>query len=189
MRHLHRNIVLFLIAALIVLSSAVQPASAQQKPELPVRIGDKAPLFSAKTFGDEEIRLEDFIGEKNVVLYFYPKDDTPGCTTEACSFRDNMEQITSLNTVVLGVSVDDVSSHEDFKEKYELNFPLVSDADQKIVKMYGVARESRNDTIFANRVTFLIDKKGIIRHIWNPVKVEGHTEDVLKRIQELKLDK
>ena len=157
----------------------------QSKAEL--KAGDKAPSFSAKTYGGKSVKLEDYLGSKNLVLYFYPKDDTPGCTKEACSFRDNLTLLNDANTAVLGVSVDNVKSHEKFKEKYELNFDLVSDDNYEIVKKYGVLRE-RNNRISANRVTYLIDKKGIIRFIWQKVNVDEHTNQVLEKIKELKLN-
>ncbi|MFC1558565.1 peroxiredoxin [candidate division KSB1 bacterium] len=146
----------------------------------------KAPLFTAKTYEGKSISLKDYTGKKNVVLYFYPKDDTPGCTKEACSFRDNLKRINNKSTIVLGVSVDNVKSHEKFKNKYELNFDLVSDEDHTIVEKYGVKRV-RNERVSANRVTFLIDKKGIIRYIWHSVKVDGHVDRVIDKIKELGL--
>ncbi len=157
----------------------------QSKAEL--KAGDKAPSFSAKTYGGKSVKLKDYLGSKNIVLYFYPKDDTPGCTKEACSFRDNLARLNNANTAVLGVSVDNVKSHEKFKEKYELNFDLVSDDNYEIIKNYGVLRE-RNNRINANRVTYLIDKKGIIRFIWQKVNVDEHAKQVLEKIDELKLN-
>ena len=151
-----------------------------------LKSGDKALIFSAKTYGGKTVSLKDYVGKKNVVLYFYPKDDTPGCTKEACSFRDNIQGINDENTVVIGVSVDDIKSHEKFKNKYNLNFDLVSDEEHKIIEMYGVKRV-KDDKVIANRVTFLIDKKGIIRFIWNTVNAEGHAVEVLEKIGELGL--
>ena len=161
--------------------------SGSSKIDLKVKVGDKSPEFSAKTYSGKSISLKDYSGLKTVVLYFYPKDDTPGCTKEACSFRDNLGRLNDANTVVVGVSVDDLDSHRKFKEKYGLNFDLVSDVNYEIVKKYGVQREGKDNKLSANRVTFLIDKKGIIRYIWASVKVEGHTDEVLSKIKELKL--
>ncbi len=149
-------------------------------------IGESAPDFSAKTGDGTTVSLSEYAGSKNVVLYFYPRDDTAGCTKEACSFRDNLERLNDTGTVVIGVSVDSEKSHRSFKEKYELNFDLLSDANHEIITKYGVQRTGKNGAS-ANRVTFLIDKKGIVRHIWAPVNVEGHTEQVLEKIRELEL--
>ena len=152
-----------------------------------LKSGDKAPLFIAKNSNGETIDLEKVVGKKNLVIYFYPKDDTPGCTTEACSFRDNLHILEDTNTEVLGVSIDDVNSHKGFEKKYNLNFNLISDEDNKIVAAYGVKRDYAGK-VYARRVTFLIDKTGTIRYIWDPVKVKGHVEDVIKKIEELDLN-
>ncbi len=179
----------FLIVSYVMDKSSGQKMeeSSSSKIELKVKVGDKAPEFSAKTYDGKFISLKDYFGLKIIVLYFYPKDDTPGCTKEACSFRDNLGRLNDANTVVVGVSVDDFDSHKKFKEKYGLNFYLVSDVNYEIVKKYGVQREGKDNKLSANRITFLIDKKGIIRHIWAPVKVDGHTDEVLSKIKELKL--
>jgi thioredoxin-dependent peroxiredoxin len=128
-----------------------------------------------------KVSLKDFRGKK-VVLYFYPKDDTTGCTAEACSFRDNLARVTTKGAVVLGVSRDDNASHRKFKDKYDLNFPLLSDDSGKVTETYGVwqtksmyGREYKGIV----RTTFLIDEKGKIAKIWPKVKVEGHADEVL----------
>jgi peroxiredoxin Q/BCP len=152
-----------------------------------LEIGKKAPAFTAEKDGGGEISLNDFLG-KWVVLYFYPKDDTPGCTKEACSFRDNMDTITKLGAEVIGVSPDNSKSHDKFKQKYNLNFHLVSDNDKKICEKYGVLGEK---SMFGKkymgviRTTYLIDDKGIIRFVFPKVQVGGHTEEVLEKIKEL----
>ena len=148
---------------------------------------EKAPLFKGILWNGTQFDLKDFIGTSNLVLYFYPKDDTPGCTKEACSFSDNIEKIKNLNVEVFGVSVDDPESHKKFVEKYDLGFDLISDVELKIVEKYGVKRIVSGVT-YARRVTFLIDKNGIIRYIWDPVKVNGHTEQVIAKVKELKLN-
>ena len=135
-------------------------------------VGDRAPEFTAATDAGQPVSLKDFRGKK-VVLYFYPKDDTPGCTKEACSFRDNHRAVLASGAVVLGVSTDSVDSHMKFKQKYDLPFPLVSDHDQKIVNAYGVWQEK---TV---RTTFVIDEHGKISHIFPSVKVDGHVDEVL----------
>lgn len=142
-------------------------------PEL--RIGDKAPDFTAESTNGK-ISLHDYRG-KNVVLYFYVRDQTPGCTTQSCSLRDGIDRIKAHSTEVLGVSVDDVDSHKRFMSKYNLNFPLVADTDFTISKAYNVFNEERK---MSRRVTFVIDKEGIIRHIFPKVDVSAHADEVIE---------
>jgi len=149
-------------------------------PEMP-KAGDKAPAIEANTYGEESVSLGDFKGKKAVVLYFYPRDNTPGCTKEACGMRDSMETLSEMGVQVMGVSTDSVKSHENFRDKYELNFPLLSDKEREIVRAYGVENERGS----AKRVTFLIDKNGVVKHVWPKVKVDGHVDDVLSKIKEL----
>jgi len=149
--------------------------------------GMKAPAFTAEATGGETISLGDFKG-KTVVLYFYPKDSTPGCTREACAFRDAQAQMKKLGAVVLGVSKDSLKSHESFAAKQELNFPLLSDPDRKIIEAYGVWKEKSmygKTSMGVERSTFLIDGEGKIRKIWRKVKVDGHDEEVLAAIEEI----
>lgn len=150
-----------------------------------LKIGDKAPDFEAETDKEEKIRLNAFIGKNHVVLYFYPKDNTPGCTKEACSFRDNMARLTPYGITVLGVSTDNVTSHQRFRDKFNLNFPLISDKSKEIAQTYGVLPRGKQT---AQRTTFLIDKEGKIRYIWPKVKVAGHVDEILEKIQELGLN-
>lgn len=145
--------------------------------------GDKAPQFEAQTYEGQVIRLADFTGAKTVVLYFYPKDNTPGCTKEACSMRDAMDGLTELGIQVLGVSTDSVATHQKFRDKHSLNFPLLSDKSKKLVKAYDV--QSAFGT--ASRKSFLIDKNGVIRHIWNKVKTSDHANEVMEKVKELGL--
>jgi peroxiredoxin Q/BCP len=144
-------------------------------------VGEKAPEFVLKNQDGEEIKLKDFLGKQNVVLYFYPKDDTPGCTKEACNFRDHLPDFTALDASILGVSVDSVHSHKKFVEKYQLPFQLLSDAEKSVSKAYGVLNEKGN----AKRVTFIIDKQGIIRQVFPNVKVDGHWEEVRRSLEAL----
>ena len=123
----------------------------------------------------EVVKLNDFKGKK-VVLYFYPKDDTPGCTIEACGLRDQYEKIRELGAEVLGVSVDNVLSHQHFTQKFSLPFQLVADSDKSITKAYGVLNEKSN---MARRVTFIIDEKGIVEKVFDPVKADAHTQQVI----------
>ncbi|MUM65813.1 redoxin domain-containing protein [Acidianus infernus] len=147
-----------------------------------VKIGDKAPLFEAINDNGDKIALSDFIGKHNIVLYFYPKDDTPGCTREACAFRDNWDLLKDYDVVVIGVSSDNVESHKRFKEKYNLPFILISDPDGKIRELYGA-----KGFILPGRVTFVIDKNGIIMHVYksqfNPV---NHVKEALRALEEIK---
>lgn len=150
-------------------------------------VGDKAPAFSMKTDGGGKVSLSGLKG-KTVVLYFYPKDDTSGCTAEACSFRDDQSALNKLDAVVIGVSRDSVESHDKFKKKHDLNFQLGSDETGKVTEDYGVWVEKSmygKKYMGIERTTFLIDGKGVIRNIWRKVKVAGHVDDVKKAIKEL----
>lgn len=150
--------------------------------EMP-RVGDEAPDIEAETYGGEKIKVSDFANKKTVALYFYPRDNTPGCTKEACSMRDGMKELERLGVQVLGISTDSSKSHEGFRDKYNLNFPLLSDKSKDIIKAYGVESEHGS----ARRVTFLIDKSGIIRHIWEKVNTSEHAEEVAQKVKELGL--
>jgi peroxiredoxin Q/BCP len=142
--------------------------------------GDKAPDFVLPSQNGNPVRLSDLRG-RNVVLYFYPKDDTPGCTKEACSFRDDLSQFKDLKTEILGVSTDNVESHKGFQQKYGLNFTLLADPEKKVTKLYGV----KTLLGLAERVTFVIDKEGVIRKIFPHVDVRHHSEELLAFVQEL----
>ncbi len=146
-------------------------------------VGDKAPDFEAETYGGETIKLSDYNGKNTVALYFYPKDNTPGCTKEACSMRDGMEDLKELGVQVLGVSTDGVKAHENFRNKYDLNFPLLSDKSKEIINAYGVKSAFGS----ASRKTFLIDKSGVIQHVWNKVKTASHSDEVKEKVVELGL--
>jgi len=149
--------------------------------ELSLKVGDKAPPFSAQTNAGGKVSLTDFKG-KPVILYFYPKDDTPGCTKEACGFRDQFNAFKRKGAVVLGVSVDSVKKHDKFVEKYSLPFALISDEDKSIVTAYGVWGEKKfmgRKYLGVFRVTFLIGADGRIKEIWPQVKPEEHAAEVL----------
>ena len=151
-------------------------------------VGDKAPPFDLPTFPKGRTKLGQFKGKKNVVLYFYPRDDTPGCTKQACGFRDEIGEFESAETVVLGVSTDTVESHEKFVEKYELPFPLLADEDHAVAEKYGVWVEKNlygKKSMGIARTTFLIDKTGKIAAIWPKVKVDGHIREVIKQLESL----
>jgi peroxiredoxin Q/BCP len=151
-----------------------------------LKVGSKAPSFTLQTDEGKTVSLKDFAGKK-VVLYFYPKDDTPGCTKEACSFSENANALKKAGAVVLGVSADSVNSHQKFKNKYSLNFPLLSDPDREMIKNYDVWKEKNmygKKTMGIERTTFIIDEEGKIAHIFPKVKVDGHTEEVLEKLKE-----
>ncbi len=144
-------------------------------------IGDKAPSFSAVTDEGTAISLKDLQGQK-IILYFYPKDNTSGCTTEACDFRDNLAEIKKKGAIVLGVSPDGEKSHRNFKEKFSLTFPLIVDEDKSICEAYGVWKEKSmygRKYMGVVRSTFLIDEKGKIAQIWEKVKVTNHVKEIL----------
>jgi thioredoxin-dependent peroxiredoxin len=137
--------------------------------------GDKAPDFTLQSDDGKQVKLSGYMGVSNVILYFYPKDQTPGCTKEACNFRDNLSQFKDLNATVLGVSVDDIESHKAFKEKENLNFTLLADPDKTVTTEYGVL----NMIGMSSRVTFVIDKEGIIRKIYPKVDPSENYKDLL----------
>jgi peroxiredoxin Q/BCP len=152
--------------------------------ELSLKEGDKAPSFTAKTSGGGSVSLTDFKG-KDVILYFYPKDDTPGCTKEACAFRDHFDAFKKKGGVVLGVSVDPVKAHDKFVEKYKLPFALLADENREIVTAYGVWGQKTfmgRKYLGIHRVTFLIGPDGRIKKIWPKVKPEEHAAEVLAAI-------
>ena len=146
-------------------------------------VGDTAPDFEARTQNDETLQLSDYRGKK-VALYFYPKDDTPGCTKQACNLRDGIGRLQDAGIAVIGVSQDDVESHADFAEKYDLPFPLVADSEKEILKKYGVWGERSmfgNKFLGTKRTTFLIDEDGTIVHIFKRPKTGEHTAEVLEK--------
>ncbi len=148
-----------------------------------VKVGDKAPDFTLPSQMGDNVTLSEFFGKKNVVLYFYPKDETPGCTKEACAFRDNYEQLTKLGAEVIGVSKQSVESHQSFATHYGLPFILLSDEYNKVRELYGVPSSMG---IFPGRVTYIIDKKGIVRHIFNSqTQAQRHVEEANKTLMEL----
>ena len=153
-----------------------------------IEVGDKAPAFSLTADDGSKVKLADFKG-RPVVVYFYPKDDTPGCTKEACAFRDALPTFEKLDAVVMGISPDDVESHVTFKKKFDLNFTLLSDPNHKVAEKYGAWRErNRYGKKFMGiqRSTFVIDGNGVVQKTWKAVRVDGHEAKVREAIEELK---
>ena len=152
-----------------------------------VEEGQKAPDFTLPADDGSKIKLSSLRGSP-VVLYFYPRDDTPGCTREACAFRDQQKPLTKSGARVLGVSTDDVASHQKFRDKYQLNFPLLADSDHKVAEKYGAWREKNmygKKSMGIQRSTFLIDRDGIVRKLWKKVSVDGHDAAVLDALKNL----
>ncbi len=152
-----------------------------------IDVGDRAPAFTAPTDGGGKFKLAEHKG-KTVILYFYPKDDTSGCTAEACAFRDALPGFRKAAAVVIGISRDSVERHDKFKKKHDLLFTLVSDEDGKICEAYGTwVEKSMYDRKYMGieRATFLLDGKGVVRQVWRKVKVPGHVDEVLKAAKTL----
>jgi peroxiredoxin Q/BCP len=152
-----------------------------------IKADERAPAFTLTADDGAKVRLADFKG-RPVVLYFYPKDDTPGCTREACAFRDRQTPLKKLGAVVLGVSADDVASHERFRDKYHLNFPLLADPDHAVAEKYGAWREKNmygKKSMGIQRSTFLIGADGKVAKVWKAVKVDGHDQQVLDALAAL----
>lgn len=152
-----------------------------------LKVGDKLPSFKGQT-AEGPISANDLKGS-NTIIYFYPKDDTPGCTIEACAFRDNLPKFKKMNAKVFGVSKDDLKSHAKFSEKFELPFTLISDEDGSICESFGTWVEKKNygkTYMGIERATYLADDKGVIRQIWRNVKAAGHAEEVLEAAKTLK---
>ena len=150
---------------------------------LAVKVGDKAPDFTLPSQMGDNVTLSEFIGKKNIVLYFYPKDESPGCTKEACSFRDSYEELTRLGAEVLGVSGQSVESHKPFATHYGLPFILLSDEDNKVRKLYGVPSTMG---IIPGRVTYIIDKKGVVRSIFSSqTQATKHVQEATDTLKQL----
>jgi peroxiredoxin Q/BCP len=152
-----------------------------------IEAGQRAPAFTLTADDGSKVRLADFTG-RPVVVYFYPKDDTPGCTREACAFRDQQAKFQKFGAVVLGISADSIESHGKFRDKFRLNFPLLVDADHKVAEKYGAWREKNmygKKSMGIQRSTFVIDPTGKVAKVWKSVKVDGHDEQVLAALAEL----
>ncbi|KAA3660296.1 MAG: thioredoxin-dependent thiol peroxidase [Calditrichaeota bacterium] len=153
-----------------------------------LKTGDKPLDFTLFSDKNETVTLSSYFGKSNVILYFYPEDDTPGCTTEACDFRDNIALINKKDTVVLGVSPDDVASHQKFISKQNLNFTLLSDPDHKVAEMYGAWGEKKNygkTYLGLIRSTFIIGKDGLIKEAFYNVRAKGHVARILSHLENM----
>jgi peroxiredoxin Q/BCP len=150
---------------------------------LAVQVGDQAPDFTLPSQMGDKVTLSEYIGKKNIVLYFYPKDETPGCTREACTFRDSYEVLTNLGAEVLGVSAQSIESHKSFASHHGLPFLLLSDEENKVRHLYGVPSTMG---LIPGRVTYIIDKKGTVKHIFtSQIQAERHVEEATKTLKEL----
>ncbi|MFK7794491.1 MAG: peroxiredoxin [Gammaproteobacteria bacterium] len=152
-----------------------------------LKIGNKVKNFKLPSTGGKIISLNELKGN-NIVVYFYPKDNTPGCTKESEGFRDAMKKFTRLNTIILGVSRDSIKSHENFKSKLDFSFDLLSDSEEKLCQQFDVIKEKNmygKKVMGIERSTFLIDDKGVLRQEWRKVKVDGHVEEVLIAVKSL----
>ena len=169
------------VLAAFILGAAFLSAGAAEPATLP-KVGDKAPLIEGKDQDGKQWKLNQAVAKKIVLLYFYPKDDTPGCTKEACGLRDRMGDLKKDNVEVIGVSFDSGESHQKFISKYNLNFPLLADTDGKIADAYGVRMAGKN---MARRVSFLIGKDGKIAHVTDNPKAEVHLEEMKDAVAKL----
>jgi peroxiredoxin Q/BCP len=148
-----------------------------------VSVGSKVPDFTLPSQWGEMVNLRDFLGSKPVVLFFYPKDDTPGCTKQACAFRDDYEKFGKLDAEVIGISSDSVESHKRFASKHDLPFTLLSDEKGKVRRLYGVPSTFG---LFPGRVTYVIDEEGVVRHVFSSqLGVERHVEEALKALESI----
>lgn len=150
------------------------------------RVGQAAPDFKLPSTDDKDVSLSDFKGKQSVVLYFYPRDDTPGCTAEACSFRDLRSLFNQHGAEILGVSPDTIKSHKKFQQKHHLTFPLLADSDHAVAEQYGVWQQKKfmgREYMGIARTTFVIDPEGKIKAIFPNVKVEGHADKVLEALK------
>jgi peroxiredoxin Q/BCP len=170
----------FIIIAVIFIALILTNTLMAQKSKL--QVGDTVPNFSLKDQNGHDFLISDFIGKKALVIYFYPKDDTPGCTKEACTFRDEFEDFNDLNAKVIGISSDDVDSHKAFAEKYHLPFTLLADTKKNVQKLFGVPKSIFG--LIPGRVTYVINKKGVVIYIFNSLgKAEKHIEEAKKALK------
>lgn len=169
------------------MTDTAHPANENPANSTPVAVGDHAPDFTLPDQTGKPVRLSDLLGERIVVLYFYPKDDTPGCTAEACSFRDSYQTFKDAGAEVVGVSSDSEESHQAFAAKYHLPFVLLSDADGALRKRYGVPTSFG---MFPGRVTYVIDRQGVVRHIYSSqMQAERHITEAINSLQAMEAER
>lgn len=172
----------YILLTLIVISFFLIGSKIYNSTMSKIKVGDRVPSFSLKNQNGETILIDSSIG-KTMVIYFYPKDDTPGCTKEACKFRDEYERFTDLGTMVIGISADSVESHKKFEEKYNLPFTLLADTENKVRNMFGVPK---NLFLIPGRVTYIIDTNGIVKYIFNSqLSAEKHIDNALEELNKL----
>lgn len=173
---------LFLVVALIAIG--ILFIKCKSKPKKSLSVGDKVPEFNLLDQDGADFNIADFVGKQAMVIYFYPKDDTPGCTKEACKFRDEFEVFSDLNVKVIGISSDDVISHKAFAEKYNLPFSLLADTEKKVRSLFGVPTFGAG--LIPGRVTYIIDKKGLVKFVFNNMSdAEKHIEKSLEILKNL----
>ncbi len=173
---------ILLISSLILISFLF--VACKSKPKKSLKIGDKLPEFQLLDQDGNLFKSDDFVGNQAMVVYFYPKDDTPGCTKEACKFRDEFEVFSDLNVKVIGISSDDVSSHKAFAEKYSLPFSLLADTEKKVRKLFGVPAFGAG--LIPGRVTYVIDKEGAVKYVFNNMsEAEKHIDKSLEILKKL----
>jgi len=171
----------YIIVIIIIFGAVLIAKINAQTKEL--EVGDKIPSFTLKDQNNNDYSIDSIVGKQALVIYFYPKDDTPGCTKEACSFRDEFETFTNLNAKVIGISSDDVESHKEFAKKYNLPFTILADTNKDVRKMFGVPKYLG---MIAGRVTYIIDKKGEILYVFNSMtNAEKHINEALKVLKKL----
>lgn len=176
-----KKIILIIVVVSIGLFSINKLMAQKSK----IRVGDKVPYFTLKDQNGIDFSIKNLIHKKNMVIYFYPKDDTPGCTKEACSFRDEFEDFKNLNTVVIGISSDDVKSHKEFEKKYNLPFTLLADTNKEAQKLFGVPKSALG--LIPGRVTYVIDKDGTVIYIFDSLrKATEHIKNAKEALQKKK---
>lgn len=174
---------LLILSIFIISILSLSCVSSNEKTML--KKGDQLPVFELQDQDGELYKIQEIIGKKNLVIYFYPKDDTPGCTKEACKFRDDFEVFTDLNALVIGISGDTPDSHKKFQEKYQLPFTLLSDPDDKVRQLFGV--KGSLGGLIPGRVTFVVDRNGMIQYTFDSMsKAEQHVEEARKILEDLK---
>ncbi len=178
----------FIYIFVIIVAALLIKLTMTDKARKPLKIGDSVPEFSLKDQDGRLFNSTDVVGKQALVIYFYPKDDTPGCTKEACKFRDEFEVFTDLKAMVVGISSDDVASHKKFAEKYHLPFKLLADTDKKVRKLFGVPRSVLG--LLPGRVTYIVDKKGLISYIFNSqFGAQKHIDEAIKALKANSLNK